>query len=447
MVEDEKQLPSGSTAEIPENDADAQATVDEPSLQQASEIAKEKTKEFSTSIWNLVIDHASRESRFSAPAVKEKAKLPKFKSRFPLLIKLLKSYRWVLVATFLGSLFWDFDGVSATVFGVFLNFEGLLKILSVSGLIGFGTNWLAIKMLFKPEKKRPLLGHGLIPAQKGRIAFRLAQGVSQQLINPEIIKQKIVDSQIISVYRKKSVQYIQTIIDEPSFREELKNIVRGYVDEMINDQGLRTSLAQNILSRIEDNLQEKSIEKLALKAYRFLRGDEAHEIVEQALDRIPEGIEMVLDKLDTILDEIPNRLETHGASIEDVVTKAVYWLVNRLDVHNLIEENINKFDEQRLENLIRGAANEQLDYIQYLGAVLGTVGGFVIWSPWVALALGVIFGAVAGIDSLMFNAAEKKKELEAGAQSAGQLSEPKPEPVTVPTPAKESTPTSSSQSS
>src|SRR5699024_12733835 len=118
-------------------------------------------------------------------------------------------------------------------------------------LIGFITNWVAITMLFKPAKKRPLLGHGLIPAQKDRIAFRLAQAVSTDLINPEIIKQKIHDSDIISHYRKKSTRYIKTIIDNPAFRADLKQWVVGYVDEMIANPEIRTAIAQKILLQIE----------------------------------------------------------------------------------------------------------------------------------------------------------------------------------------------------
>src|SRR5699024_2855244 len=130
-----------------------------------------------------------------------------------------------------GSFFLDFSDFSATVFGINLQFEGLLRILSVSGLIGFFTNWIAITMLFKPARKRPILGHGLIPAQKDRIAYRLAQAVAEDLINPEIIKQKISDSNIISRYRERSTRYIKNIIDDPAFRDDLKQWVVGYIDE------------------------------------------------------------------------------------------------------------------------------------------------------------------------------------------------------------------------
>ena len=41
------------------------------------------------------------------------------------------------------------------VLGGVLPLEGLLRIISVSGLIGFVTNWVAITMLFNPRQDRP----------------------------------------------------------------------------------------------------------------------------------------------------------------------------------------------------------------------------------------------------------------------------------------------------
>src|SRR5699024_10100300 len=98
---------------------------------------------------------------------------PKQQKHSSTALNVLALFPSFLVAAFVISFFWDFAGLSATLLGYTLNFSGLLKIVSVSGLIGFLTNWVAITMLFKPAQKRPLLGHGLIPAQKNRIAYRL----------------------------------------------------------------------------------------------------------------------------------------------------------------------------------------------------------------------------------------------------------------------------------
>ena len=96
------------------------------------------------------------------------------------LVGILKIVPISLLALFAASFFWDFEGMSTSFFGKTLPLEGVLRIVSVSGMIGFLTNWMAITMLFQPRKRRPLLGQGLIPAQRERVVFRLAQAVRRR---------------------------------------------------------------------------------------------------------------------------------------------------------------------------------------------------------------------------------------------------------------------------
>ncbi len=171
--------------------------------------AKEMSKEQGRRLWEIIkrysqADRLTASSKRSASVLK-----PPPKKRYSsVLLSILSLFPYLLLFTFGFSFYWDFNGITSSLFNYPLQFEGLLKIVSVSGLIGFLTNWVAITMLFKPAKRRPLLGHGLIPAQKDRIAFRLAQAVSEDLINPDIIKQKINESNIISKYRKSSTRYV-----------------------------------------------------------------------------------------------------------------------------------------------------------------------------------------------------------------------------------------------
>lgn len=59
----------------------------------------------------------------------------------------------------------------------------------VGFFIGWTTNWLAIKMLFRPHKEKHLLGlrlpftPGIIPKEKGRIAKAIGDVISKNLMN------------------------------------------------------------------------------------------------------------------------------------------------------------------------------------------------------------------------------------------------------------------------
>ncbi len=367
----------------------------------ALEVAKQKTREHAKSLWQIISRH-SRSYRFLQEEAKQKPNLEQFKFKNRRFLQLLFVIPYLLIGLFLLSFFWDFQQVSLTVWDYPLQFEGLLKIVSVSGLIGYLTNWLAITMLFKPARKRPLLGHGLIPAQKNRIAFRMAQAVSEDLINPEIIKQKINQSGIISQYREQTAAYLKNIIDDPSFRSDIKKWVVQYVDEMIADPEIRGALAEKIIIEIEESIEDKAIEKVALKAYSFIKGQEMQHIIEEALIRVPTSVENGLNKMDDLLDELPARLDKHSNSIENIVTGLLYKLINRLDVHALVEDNLRSYDEQHISNIIKNATNEQLHFIQYLGAVLGMIGGLVIWEPLISsISLGILTMLVLGLDKLL----------------------------------------------
>lgn len=368
-------------------------------------IVTENSKKYAGQLWALISQQIERQQTSELPA--EHIAPEKLESRHKWLIKLLFLFPLFLLIGFIVSFWWDFDGLETTVFGYQIQFNGLLKVLTISGLIGFMTNWVAIKMLFRPTYKRPILGQGLIPAQKDRIAYRLARAVSEDLINPEMIKKKIQESQAISRYREKATQYIRNIIDDPGFRGELKILVLSYVDEMMAEPEIRANLAKNLINQINETIDQNSFERVALKAYSFFKGQEMQDIVEDALTKLPEGVEKGLDKLDDFLDTLPDRIEKNSTAIEDIVTNLLYRLINQLDVHSLVEDNLRNYDEKRLELLIKNASNDQLQYIQYLGAVLGTLGGFIIWKPVASLiVIGSIILITLALDTLLLKLKE-----------------------------------------
>ncbi|MGN8226663.1 DUF445 family protein [Gracilimonas sp. BCB1] len=171
---------------------------------------------------------------------------------------------------------------------------------------------------------------------------------------------------------------------------------------MIADPEVRSSIAKKLIQQIDDAIDENSFEKVAIKAYSFLKGREMQDLVESALVKLPTGIENGLNKMDVFLDDLPDKLDEHGSVIEEMVTNLLYKLINQLDVHALVEDNLRQYDEKKLEKLIKNASNDQLRYIQYLGAVLGTFGGFIIWEPVASImVLTFIIGSTVLADSLI----------------------------------------------
>ena len=67
----------------------------------------------------------------------------------------------------------------------------------VGSIIGYFTNWLAIKMLFKPHYEKKIFGltlpftPGLIPKERDRMAANIGNTVGEHLLSTETIVEAI----------------------------------------------------------------------------------------------------------------------------------------------------------------------------------------------------------------------------------------------------------------
>ena len=314
----------------------------------------------------------------------------------------LRPIPWLLALLFAFSFYYDFNGTTLSFWGLTLDLTGLLRILSVSGLIGFLTNRIAIMMLFHPLKERPLLGHGLIPAHKDRIARRLSHSVSSDLINPELIRKKLAASGSISHYRRKALSSIGEGIQDEAFRQDLKLWLQSILRQLVTDPQFRNRVKDAVTDEVEQSIENKPLDRAALKAYTFFRGRQVGELVDDALQNLPERISSEFEHLDIYLNKIPGLFEESGEAIDEVITEILDKLIHQLNVKQIVEENLRAYDETKLEQLIKGVTNEQLLTIQYLGGVLGTIGGFVIWQPLFSISvIGLLTILIFSADHLL----------------------------------------------
>lgn len=339
---------------------------------------------------------------------------PRLAGSHAALLPLLQLIPWVLGLTFAVSFVWDFPGMQLTVFGTVLPLEGLLRIVAVSGLIGFVTNWLAITMLFNPRVERPLFGQGLIPAQRERVIYRLATAVSEELINEEIIKQKIEENQIIPKYREMALGVTRGVLEDPEFRSDLKALTSGYLQTVLTSPEVRTRIVAFIVEKIEAYVGQ-GVGGLALKAYRYVNEEDFTRRIDAAIEALPTQLDVVLDEMDALLDRIPEKIESRSEDIEAWATRVVLGFVENLDVYNMVMSNMMAYDEGRLEDLIKKSSNEQLNYIKYLGGILGAFGGLVIWQPVPALVtFGVVGGVLYAADEIIFRVRRAARSAAAG---------------------------------
>ncbi|NBB86464.1 MAG: DUF445 family protein [Bacteroidetes bacterium] len=326
---------------------------------------------------------------------------PRRDGSYAWVLPLLRAIPLVLAAAFLFSFWWDFDGRTLPIAGWTFPLEGLLRIVAVSGLIGFFTNWLAITMLFRPRQRRPLLGQGLVPAQRDRIAYRLAQAVATDLLSEDVIKEKIRASGMIPRYRALAFTVVRDVAADPDFRHDVKRLTSNYAEDLLRRADVQERITQFTIEQMHEYAGD-GLGGLALRTYRFLNENDFRRRIEQAVQELPRTLDSALDGLDNILDRLPEALDERSEQIEEIATQAVLAFVEQLDVYSMVLDKLRGYDERELEDLLWRTTNEQLNYIKYLGSVLGCLGGLVIWQPVFALLVfAVVAALVIGADEAL----------------------------------------------
>lgn len=167
----------------------------------------------------------------------------------------------------------------------------ILFLAGVGGIVGAATNYMAIKMLFRPYKPiyfmkwRLPLTPGLIPKRRDMLAVQLGKTVTEYLLTPATIRKKFLSAEV----RGNVLQFAQQKVEQEIFFNDktlkdwlelagfghLPATVEGKVDVIIYSQ---FENMKNVLS--------------AKKIHELLPED-----LEPVLDRkIPEAVEQILQK-------------------------------------------------------------------------------------------------------------------------------------------------------
>ena len=175
------------------------------------------------------------------------------------------------------------------------NIIRILILAVIGGLIGYITNVIAIKLIFRPINpiKIPILNIeiiGMIPKRKTEIATNIAKVVEEQFISVDEITDNIMteqDKQHIIDYIKVRVKLIlsekMTLI--PS---TIRNLVQNYVSEIIEDEIregidelseemiIKTKNRINIKEIIEDKINELDLYELETIILQIVKNELRH---------------------------------------------------------------------------------------------------------------------------------------------------------------------------
>lgn len=157
----------------------------------------------------------------------------------------------------------------------------ILILTVVGGLIGWLTNILAIKLLFRPITpiRIPILNFeilGLIPKRKKEIAANIGEVISNELLSMDDILEQALNNSNGENFNSYIIEKIKAIINEklniipmpfrmmasPYIDEILNKEVPSAISEITDDLLIKAKENVNIQGIIEEKINELDLEKL-----------------------------------------------------------------------------------------------------------------------------------------------------------------------------------------
>ena len=277
--------------------------------------------------------------------------------------------------------------------------------IALCAAIGYFTNYIAIKMLFRPRKElrigswRVPFTPGVIPKNQPRIAAAVGKAVSGTLLTQEDmtarltqggLKEKLADS-IQDALTEQSAPLSELIPGDGAVTEEVSQVIGGKILDSLKKvdmNALVAEVAQNsfgdlfnspmIAMFLGGGMLDNLIMKLGsgVSSYLETKGPEiVFPMVKEELDAMMDKpIRDNLDDLGIPEESLRGLLET---VVGHVLENNLQSVLGTLDVQAVVEDKINAMDARELEDLVLSVMKNELQAIVNLGALIGAVIGIV----------------------------------------------------------------------
>ena len=283
----------------------------------------------------------------------------------------------------------------------------------VGGVIGYITNSIAIKMLFRPLKPVYLFGMklpftpGMIPREQERIAKTIGEVVGKELIDETTLKSHLLSQEMVVKLEKVFDDWLfEMQKSEASIGEALHDFL-GDTNMRLLMKTVEEDLTQGTYKKIvEMNLGEpfakQAVEAISssLGPMSALLGKSMMDMAEHKLEGIiqkmieergEDVIESIITKekdkllhmpvaelMEKIQDESPKIkymiLNQYVHLVENQLTK----MIQTIDITQIVEDKIRNYNVREMETMILGIVNKELNAIVWLGALLGAVMGIIM---------------------------------------------------------------------
>jgi uncharacterized membrane protein YheB (UPF0754 family) len=291
----------------------------------------------------------------------------------------------------------------------------ILKIIAgplIGAVIGYLTNWLAVKMLFRPYYPKKIgkftlpFTPGIIPKRKQALAQAVGKAVGEQLftkddiksaLSSESTKQAVVDYALESIRSlgDKSVENIAdsvmpdvgasalTLRAEDALTDKiystvqnarLGDIVAAEADKFIMQKKsslgmISMFITEDLISSLTDKLRDGVENYVQNNGKELIRGEVQKELGKAVKAPLAPVIEKIDEK---VIAQIVGKI------YDEVISGGISRLLDNIDIQGIVEKKLNDMDVKDLEKLVLSVMKKELKSIVNLGALIGFVLGIIM---------------------------------------------------------------------
>jgi len=287
----------------------------------------------------------------------------------------------------------------------------------VGAVIGYITNDIAIRMLFRPHKPKYIFGihvpftPGIIPKEKGRIAEAIGKSVSENLMNREVMERNLLSEDMIAkieqsfdefvTRQKNNEESLQSFVCRYLTPEEYQTVKDSITGEFGNivckkmaDKAMGETVAAMIVQHIVEKTQnsilgimggdhiaqmlEEPTRKFLAKHINDMLSSHSEEIfsslISNEIDKVSDA--RICDILNGKDDRINEARQNIISVYKTIITDHLPRILNTVDISTIVRERINEMDMNEAEKIILEVMDKELKAVVWLGALLGFIMGF-----------------------------------------------------------------------
>lgn len=284
-------------------------------------------------------------------------------------------------------------------------------------VIGYITNAIAIKMLFRPHRAYYIgrfhvpLTPGVIPRNKDRLGAAIGDVVSRELLNAEVVEQALANEEMLMRVGDAFDGFIEDLSQR---QDSLHDVLDRYlpvgevdlraaeledkITTMLHQRLVAADLGTVAAQAITEHVLKKSPSVLKGMVNGLMDPNKRHSITGQLREALNRYIEeggyellhgMIAKEADGLMtkpiadfltpheEKIPALREQFLRLYQQLIRSGTERILSAVDIGRIVRERIASFDSVTVEKLVMEVMNRELRAIIWLGALLGFLMGFV----------------------------------------------------------------------